>query len=209
MFLAMFKFFYNHRNFFLESRACVKSGARLFFCLLILFSLSVGCEARRDGLLTVTKVFDGDTVLLSDGEKVRLIGIDCPEAYESEKLFRDARRTHRDVALIQAQGRQAKEVAVRLVRGKRVILEYDLERRDRYGRLLAYVYIPLAQPHIPQAPSGLFVTERDGVSCIFMNAYLLEAGYAVPMMIPPNTRYADLFQSLHQKAREEKRGFWR
>ena len=201
---------YNHEKFSPFNHRLLKHGGLFSLWLLVLLLAAGGCEARRDALLSVQKVFDGDTVLLSDGEKVRFIGIDCPEAYESEKLFRDARRTQRDASLIQAQGRKAKAVAARLVEGKRIILELDLEKRDRYGRLLAYVFIPLNQPSSPEVPeSDLYMVDKDGVPCIFLNASLLVMGYAVPMTIPPNTRYADLFKTLHLKAREQKKGLWR
>ncbi|HOY10558.1 MAG TPA: thermonuclease family protein [Candidatus Omnitrophota bacterium] len=189
------------RNRFVRRLGLLSLGA------LLVFPLVSGCESRQADALTVTKVFDGDTVLLSNGEKVRLIGIDCPEAYESEKLFRDARRTHNDVEVIKAQGRQAKDIAARLAHGKRVILEYDLEKRDQYNRLLAYVYIPLTSGQ-GQDPE-LYMTEKDGTPCIFLNASLLMMGYASPMTIPPNTRYADLFKSLHQKARQAGKGLYR
>ncbi|HQO58442.1 MAG TPA: thermonuclease family protein [Candidatus Omnitrophota bacterium] len=189
------------RNRFVRRLGLFSLGA------LLVFPLVSGCESRQADALIVTKVFDGDTVLLSSGDKVRLIGIDCPEAYESEKLFRDARRTHNDVEVIKAQGRQAKEVMVKLAQGKRVMLEYDVERRDQYGRLLAYVYVPLASSSTRDAE--MFVTEKDGAPCIFLNASLLMMGYASPMTIPPNTRYADLFKSLHHKARQGRKGLYR
>ncbi len=189
-----------------RNRFARRAGLFLFWTLLLFPAVS-GCESRQADFLTVTKVFDGDTLLLSSGEKVRLIGIDCPEAYESDKLFRDARRTHNDVEVIKAQGRQAKEVMVKLVQGKRVVLEYDLERRDQYGRLLAYVYVPLTSSSAGGA--DMFVTEKDGAPCVFLNASLLMMGYASPMTIPPNTRYADLFKSLHQKARQGRKGLYR
>jgi len=189
-----------------RNRFARRAGLFLFWALLVFPAVS-GCESRQADFLTVTKVFDGDTLLLSSGEKVRLIGIDCPEAYESDKLFRDARRTHTDIEVIKAQGRQAKEVMIRLAQGKRVMLEYDVEKRDKYGRLLAYVYIPLASSSAGGA--DMFVTEKDGAPCVFLNASLLMMGYASPMTIPPNTRYADLFKSLHRKARQEGKGLYR
>jgi micrococcal nuclease len=185
----------------------LKRAVLVFWGFLVIFPAVSGCEPRLENSLTVTKVYDGDTVLLSNGEKVRLIGIDCPEAYESEKLFRDARRTQHDVEVIKAQGRQAKDIAARLAHGKRVILEYDLEKRDQYNRLLAYVYIPLASGQ-GQDPE-LYMTEKDGAPCIFLNASLLRMGYAKPMTIPPNTRYADFFKTLHQEARQAGKGLYR
>jgi micrococcal nuclease len=70
-----------------------------------------------------------------------------------------------------------------------VRLRFDVERRDRYGRLLAYVY---------RADDGTFV-----------NAALVRDGYARPLTVPPNVRYADRFVQLAREARRAERGLWR
>ncbi len=74
----------------------------------------------------------------------------------------------------------------RLVEGKTVRLEYDAEQRDVYGRLLAYVYL----------------------GDEFVNAELVERGYATTLTIPPNTRFADLFARLERDASDDERGLW-
>jgi micrococcal nuclease len=113
--------------------------------------------------------------------------VDTPEVHYSEKLFRDARKSHKDVEAIQAMGREASKYTKRLVDSKRVKLEFDVDKHDRYGRLLAYVYL------------------EDGT---FVNARILEDGYGQVMTIPPNVKYADMFLKLQQKAREERKGLW-
>lgn len=138
--------------------------------------------------ILVRRVFDGDTLQLESGEKVRLIGIDTPEMYESDKLNRDAWRTKQDKSTIQKLGRQASEFTKSLVEGKRVSLEFDVEKYDKYDRLLAYVYL------------------KDGT---FVNAKIVEEGYASLMAIPPNVKYADLFLRLYREAREKRRGLWK
>lgn len=138
--------------------------------------------------ILVKRVIDGDTLRLETGEKVRLLGIDTPEMHESKKLYRDAQRTRQDIRTIQKMGRRAYEFTKNLVEGKRVSLEFDVQKHDKYGRLLAYVYL------------------EDGT---FVNAKLIEEGYASLMTIPPNSKYADLFLKLYQEAREKKRGLWR
>jgi micrococcal nuclease len=75
------------------------------------------------------------------------------------------------------------------VEGKRVSLEFDVERYDKYDRLLAYVYI------------------KD--SGVFLNAEIVKEGYASLMTYPPNVKYADLFRKLYQEARENRRGLWK
>ena len=143
--------------------------------------------AAKDDLCYISRVVDGDTLKLSDGRRVRLIGVDTPEVYPSEKLSRDARRTHTDIATIQAMGRKASDFTKELCSNKKVRLEFDVERYDRYGRTLAYVYL------------------EDGT---FVNARIVEEGYGQIMTIPPNVKYAEYFEKLEKEARKAKRGLW-
>jgi len=139
--------------------------------------------------ILVQRAVDGDTLKLENGERVRLIGIDTPEMHESEKLYRDSQRTGQDTTTIQKLGRRAYEFTKKLVEGKRVSLEFDVEKYDKYNRLLAYVYL------------------KDGG--IFVNAEIVKQGYASLMTIPPNVKYADLFSKLYREARENRRGLWK
>ncbi|MCM8779904.1 MAG: thermonuclease family protein [Candidatus Omnitrophica bacterium] len=138
--------------------------------------------------ILVKRVVDGDTLLLENGERVRLIGIDTPEMHESNKLYRDAQRTKQDAETIMELGRQAYLFTKGLVEGKRVRLEFDVEKYDKYKRLLAYVYL------------------EDGT---FVNAEIVKQGYASLLTIPPNVKYADVFKELYRQARENRRGLWR
>ena len=138
--------------------------------------------------ILVIRAVDGDTLVLENNERVRLIGIDTPEMHESSKLNRDGQRLGQDVETIKQLGRRSYEVMKKLVQGKRVRLEFDLERRDKYKRLLAYVYLP------------------DGT---FLNAEMVKQGYASLMTYPPNVKYADLFLKLYQQARQDQRGLWK
>jgi micrococcal nuclease len=138
--------------------------------------------------ILVTRVIDGDTLKLEDGQRVRLIGIDTPEMHESSKLYKDSQRTNQDIRTIQEMGRKAYLFTKNLVGGKRVRLEFDLEKHDKYERLLAYVFL------------------KDGT---FVNAQILKEGYASLMTYPPNVKYVDEFKKLYQQARENNRGLWR
>ena len=122
----------------------------------------------------VERAVDGDTVLLADGERVRYIGMDTPELHHPRKP-------------VQPYAREAWEFNRKLVEGRKVRLEFDVERRDRYGRLLAYVFL------------------EDGR---FVNAELVKEGYAQLLTIPPNVKYVDLFVGLQRQAREAKKGLW-
>jgi len=136
----------------------------------------------------VTRAVDGDTLVLETGERVRLIGIDTPEVHVSKKLYRDAQRSQQDVTTIQKLGARSYEFTRSLVEGKRVSLEFDVEKYAKYERLLAYVYL------------------KDGT---FVNAKIVEEGYASLMTYPPNVKYADLFAKLYRQARENKKGLWK
>lgn len=151
------------------------------------WKIPFGRSFNYDDIL-VARAVDGDTLVLENNERVRLIGIDTPEMHESNKLNRDAQRSGQDVTAIKNLGRQAYEFTKNLVEGKRVRLEFDVERYDKYKRILAYVYLD------------------DGT---FVNAKIIEAGYASVMTYPPNVRYADIFLKLYRQARENQRGLWK
>jgi len=136
----------------------------------------------------VERVVDGDTLKLASGERVRLIGIDTPEMHESEKLYRDSKRSGQDAATIKALGKRSWQFTRNLVEGKAVRLEFDVEKRDKYKRLLAYVYLP------------------DGT---FVNAEIIRQGYASVMTYPPNVKHADEFLKLYRRARDTKLGLWK
>jgi len=152
------------------------------------FEMKFGRKYNYDNI-AVKRVVDGDTLLLESGDRVRLIGIDTPEVHESAKLHRDAERSGQDKKKIQEMGKRAADFTKSLVGGKRVRLEFDVERKDKYGRLLAYVYLV-----------------DDGA---FVNAKIVEEGYASLMTYPPNVKYADEFVKLYRQARENNRGLWK
>jgi len=93
-----------------------------FSILILLLSLS---HAQT---YTVQRAVDGDTLLLTNGEYVRLIGVDTPETKHPQKP-------------VEYFGKEAYQFTRRMVEGKEVRLEYDQTRRDRYNRILAYVYL--------------------------------------------------------------------
>jgi micrococcal nuclease len=159
----------------------------------LLLVLAAAAGAGSSGILTgdgdgagggralegrVVRVVDGDTIgVLVAGrrEKVRYIGVDTPE-------------THHPTKPVQCFGRAAAAFNARLVGGERVRLVRDVEERDRFGRLLAYVY-----------------RVRDG---LFVNAELARLGYARTLTIAPDVRYAARFAALAREARVAGRGVW-
>ncbi len=168
-----------------------KKAAQVVFFTGLFFLVSACARTPNKNTYTnliVSQAIDGDTLQLSSGEKVRLIGIDTPEASNNPKTRRDSERTGQELRKIMALGRQASTYTRKLVQGKPVRLELDVQHRDRYGRLLAYVYL------------------RDGT---FVNAEIVRAGYAQVMTIPPNVKYQELFLKLQNEARENKRELWK
>ncbi len=138
---------------------------------------------------TVTSVADGDTVHVRlDGrdERVRLIGVNCPEISHSDLGIQE-----------QPYGREAKAYTERCLSGRKVWLELDAQERDKYGRLLAYVWME------PPASAS-----EDEVRAHMFNARLLLDGYAQVMTVAPNVKYADLFVKFQREAREAGRGLW-
>jgi micrococcal nuclease len=124
----------------------------------------------------VTRVVDGDTIEARIGggvEDVRLIGVDTPE-------------TVKPGTPVQCFGRRASDFTHRALEGRRVRLVFGAERRDVYGRLLAYVYLG----------------DR------FFNPILVRRGLARTLTIPPNDRFAPRFERLELAAARAGRGLW-
>jgi micrococcal nuclease len=151
----------------------------IFRVLLLVLATGLGsCAAHFPDTARVGHVVDGDTIELTNGQMVRYIGIDTPEVRrkEGEQWVEDP----------EPYAREATAANRRLVDGQTIRLEYDVERLDRYGRLLAYVY----------------VGEQ------MVNAALLEQGAAQLLTIPPNIKYVDRFRGLAAEARAAQRGLW-
>lgn len=139
----------------------------------------------------VKKVNDGDTFEVEiDGksEKVRMLGIDTPEKWDSDKFERDLERTGKDKETIKKLGTLSSDFTTRLIRGKKVILMPDTkgDDKDRYGRLLRYVYL------------------EDGT---FVNLKIVEEGYANAYRKFKVSKQNEFIQAENQ-AREKKKGLW-
>ena len=139
-----------------------------------------GGSTGRDGAEVgrVVRVVDGDTIHVQVGgtrETVRYIGVDTPESVKPGTP-------------VECFAKRASAFNHRLVNGEKVRLVRDAEARDRYGRLLAYVY-----------------RVRDKR---FVNAALVRRGYAVPLTVPPNVAHAEQFRKLGSAARRAGRGLW-
>jgi len=157
-----------------------KPGKPLTVCLILVIALIQvlwGCTVQgrvpvREA--RVAEVVDGDTVILDNGQKVRLLGIDAPEL-------------EREGEPAQFLAHKAKAVLTDLARGKRVGLEYDRLRYDRYGRILAFLVLP------------------DGTN---LSRELVRQGLAHVYTVPPNMGFRGELLAAQREAMAARRGVW-
>jgi len=159
-------------------RGCVvAAGVLALLSVLIVAACAGGVTGRVPA--DVVNVYDGDsiTVRYDSGKraKVRLIGIDAPE-------MTDIPRARASIDAV-----PCRDYLDGLLAGKHVLLEYDVEKTDKYGRTLAYVYLP------------------DGRMA---NEEMLRAGYARLLTVPPNVKYVERFRAAQEEARAASRGLW-
>ena len=139
-------------------------------------AVSVSTTTPSSELVKVVRVVDGDTINIEiDGkvEPVRYIGIDTPETVDPRKP-------------VQCFGVEASKKNKELVEGKMVRLEKDITDRDKYNRLLRYVWL----------------------DDTLINQTLVEQGYTKSYSYPPDIKYQDNFVAAEKKAREDKLGLW-
>jgi len=125
-------------------------------------------------LIKVTRVVDGDTIQLENGERLRYIGIDTPEKNDPRKP-------------VQCFAEQASQKNKELVEGKMIKFYKDVNVRDKYQRLLGFVYL------------------EDGT---FVNLELVQQGYAFSYTYPPDISKQNEFTEAQKQARESKLGLW-
>lgn len=148
--------------------------------LLTLSPLGVMAECARPPrdaeTVNVRHVHDGDTLILEDERKLRVLGYNSPEIARRERPA-------------EPLGMQAREQLVQWLEnsGKRIRLQYDAERKDRYGRTLAHAFL------------------EDGRSIAEL---MLQAGLATGLVIPPNLQHTACYSTAEQRARDRKQGVW-
>ncbi len=149
-----------------------KVKCQFFWGLVLSILLPVSSNAQD--LARVKRVIDGDTLLLANGEKVRLIGVDTPEKNHPQKP-------------VQRFANEAYLFTKRMAEGKEVKLEYDRQKKDRHGRVSAYVYL------------------LDGT---FSNAEIIKQGYGFAYTKYP-FKFLNEFRGYEREARENGRGLWK
>lgn len=145
----------------------------------IVVQTSLNKEAEIEGKYLILEVVDGDTYKIrynGEEKKVRLIGVDTPES------------VHPDKAKNSDYGKTASNYVKELIENKYVSLEFDVSHTDKYGRLLAYIYLENGE---------------------MLNEKLLKEGYAQVATYAPNVKYVDKFTALQEEARNKKQGFWK
>ncbi len=159
-------------SFPIKLRNRVRKNIKIFFLLLLICSLTRTLAYSET--FVCTRVVDGDTIVVKGIGKVRLIGVDTPETVHPRKP-------------VEYFGKEASNFTKKMVEGKKVRLEYDWQRKDRYGRVLAYVYL------------------KDGT---FLNAELIKQGYG-HAYTRYSFKYLEQFRKYEKEARENKRGLWK
>jgi len=153
--------------------------SKLFGTVLIslIFTFGSGCHADLQKYYYCSRIVDGDTIVVDINgtqEKIRLIGVDTPESVHPRKP-------------VEYFAIEASNFTKKMVEGKNVRFEYDWQRRDRFNRILAYVYL------------------EDGT---FLNTEIVKQGYGFAYTKYP-FKYMDEFRKYEKEARENKRGLWK
>ena len=130
-------------------------------------SCAIKYETIEKNTAMISKVIDGDTIELETGERVRLLGINAPEM--GQPYHEEATNTLKE-----------------LIENKTVILESDVEDKDRYGRFLRYI----------------FLNNKN------INVEMVEGGYVNVYVIPPNTKYENELRKAENEAKTANRGIW-
>ena len=155
-------------------------------------------EIRRNTVYKakIERVVDGDTAIISfvfdDGskyskERVRFLGVNTPETVHPNKP-------------VEFYGKEASNFTKSELTDKTVWLQTDVEVKDRYGRMLAYVWL--------KEPSKKDLDDEAAIRENMFNAKLLLDGYAQLMTVQPNSRYSNLFVHFQREARAENKGLW-
>ena len=169
------------------------SAIALIVIFKIYLLLTVISYGAGDISCRVTKIVDGDTLYCVNTDKkeikIRLIGIDAPESYKTAKAYKDAERSGESIETIKQMGDLSKAfISSKIKTGDRITLELDVQTEGKYGRTLAYVYLP------------------DGS---MLKELMVKEGYAQVMTVSPNVKYQELFIEAEKDARDNQRGMWK
>jgi len=185
---------------------------------LLLVFLLMGNIAHAQ-YFTVERVVDGDTIIVSNPDwgliKVGLIGIEAPESKFNNKARKDSKALGQDLNDFVRMGVEAKEFVEGLIKkGQKVRVHIVVHIKDKYGRLLGYVYIVTPKGPRYKIPDystkyPYYLIDEEFSYTFFLNATMIKAGFATELSVQSNEKYEKLFNRLHEEAREDKRGLWK
>jgi micrococcal nuclease len=132
--------------------------------------------------VTIERVVDGDTLKLTDGRRIRLIGVNTPESTKRTEEY----------------GKEASQYTTSKLNGKQVWIQKDISETDRYDRLLRIVWVDIPTDDM---------NEKEIRTKMF-NADLVINGYAEPSTFQPDVKYSDYFIKFAREAREQNTGLW-
>lgn len=158
---------------------------KIFFALFFTLFLTSTSLAADTTKCIVEKILDGDTFICS-GMKIRMIGIDAPESTINPRI--EKQRHLGDINTILALGKKAKNfLEILIPPGTEVTLEFDVQKYDKYGRTLAYVW----------------------KGNMLVNEVMISEGYAMLYTVPPNVKYEHRFRKAFRQAVERQKGLWK
>ncbi|WP_246861182.1 thermonuclease family protein [Bacillus sp. REN3] len=132
--------------------------------------------------VTVGRVVDGDTIVTTDGRKVRLIGVNTPESTTRNETY----------------GKEASNYTKSKLSGKKIWMQRDVSETDRYGRYLRIIWLAIPANDM----------NENEIRAKMFNAHLVLNGYAEPSTYPPDVKYSDFFVKFAREAREAGTGLW-
>lgn len=179
----------------------VLSFATISICSVLLSAPSIkhlnALPQKQPTPAKVLAVIDGDTLVVEINktmQRLRLIGIDTPETKPNRRATIQAQQQNLDRTEIYKLGERAASFTRQLLpRNTDVVVERDVTKRDRYGRLLGYVW----RREFKSAGQSIMINEE-----------IVRAGYANVLTIPPNIKYQERFLKAFKDARLHRRGLW-
>lgn len=166
----------------------------------LLWIIFLTCLAHAEPYV-VERVVDGESLKLTNGKTVRLIGVDATSPFPMKDSGLEV-------------WRETTEFLSRLLKPQlEVRLEFDAQKENEDGQLLAYVFVHVSDKPCKflevDAPAEYYFTENEANTCyLFINAVIIKAGYSLAATFSPNGKYTELFQEFNEQAKGKKKGFW-
>ncbi len=198
---------------------------RISCCLILFFvvpAISFGGDVSAQTKVTapngnegqsyvVSRVLDGDTFRLSNGQNLKLAGINTPELHNMPILTQEAKKFKKEIWAYRNIGVEAYQAVQHFldVAKNEIKVESDVDVFDQEGNLLGYVYISLGKLEENMTSDSTAFIENGNNYTIFLNAYLVKMGLAEVLPDGTSGKYHDLFLKLQQEAKENKKGMWK